>query len=101
MIELAAVVRDLRKELNQAIDQAPDNGLRFEAGPIEVELSVGIEQTDGVKGKVNFYVFELGGEMSDKSITTQKIKFTLTPTVDVNGQRTTPWVAGKPEPGEE
>jgi hypothetical protein len=101
MIELASVVRDLREELNQAIDRAPDDGLRFEVGPIEVELSVGLEQTDGVKGKVRFYVFELGGEMSDKNITTQRIKFTLTPNVDDNGRRTAPWVSGRPEPGEE
>jgi hypothetical protein len=101
MIELASVVRDLRNELNQAIDQAPDDGLRFEVGPIEVELSVGLEQTDGVKGKVRFYVFELGGEMSDKNVTTQKVKFTLTPNVEIDGRRTTPWVSGRPEHGEE
>ncbi|WP_433384584.1 trypco2 family protein [Actinoplanes sp. CA-142083] len=101
MIELAAVVQELRTELYKAIDAGDGERLSFELGPIELEVSVGLEQTDTAGGKIRFWVVDLNGSLSDKSITTQKLKLTLTPSLEVGGQRTTPHVSGRAERGEE
>ena len=102
MIELANVVRNLRVELYQAIADGRNEPLQFDLGPVELELSVSIEQTDGVHGKVRFWVVDLGGDMSDKNLTAQKIKLTLTPTIQLrNGQRVNARIAGQAADGED
>jgi hypothetical protein len=102
MIELAQVVKDLRSELYRAIDDGMDEPLQFDLGPVELELSMGVEQTDGVHGKVRFWVVDLGGDMSDKNLASQRIKLTLSPTIQLgNGQRVTPRVSGQAEDGED
>lgn len=101
MIELAEVVKNLRGELYRAIDGGESERLQFELGPIELELSVSVEQADGIHGKIRFWVVDLGAEVSDKDVSTQKLKLTLTPNLYVNGQRTTPRVSGQAEDGED
>jgi Trypsin-co-occurring domain 2 len=101
MIELADVIKDLRSELYRAIDGGAREALQFELGAIELEVSVSLEQTDGVHGKVRFWVVDLGGDLSDKTVSTQKLKLSLTPTLELNGQRTNPRISGQTEQGEE
>ncbi|MFB9838052.1 trypco2 family protein [Actinoallomurus acaciae] len=101
MIELADVIKDLRDELYRAIDGGENERLQFEVGSIELELSVSVEQTDGVQGKVRFWVVDLGADMNDKNISTQKLKLTLTPTLHADGGRITPRVSGEAEDGED
>lgn len=101
VIELADVVKDLRDELYRAIDGGENERLQFEVGSIELELSVSVEQTDGVHGKVRFWVVDLGADMNDKNISTQKLKLTLTPTLQADGGRITPRVSGEAEDGED
>ena len=101
MIELADMINDLRSELYRAIKGGTDEALQFELGPIELEVGVSVEQTDGVHGKVRFWVVDLGGDATDKNVLTQKLKLSLTPSLDVNGQRTNPRVSGRPEPTED
>jgi hypothetical protein len=102
MIELAAVIKNLRHELYLAIDEGKDERLQFDLGPVELELSMAVEQTDGIHGKIRFWVVDLGGEMSDKNLAAQKIKLKLLPTVQLSeGRRVTPKVSGEAEEGED
>ena len=59
-VELAAVIRQLREELNEALGDAEGQRLRFELGPVELSLTVtvGREATPGAK--VRFWVVEAG-----------------------------------------
>ena len=102
MIELANVVRNLRGELYQAIADGRNEPLQFDLGPVELELSVSIEQADGVHGKVRFWVVDLGADMSDNNLAAQKIKLTLTPTIQLrDGRRVNARIAGQAVDGED
>src|SRR5262249_11981897 len=79
MIELSEVIRDLRAELETAIAAAPEDGLRLELGPVELEVSLGIDKTAGGGAKVRFWVVELGPEASVARSSVQRVKLTLVP----------------------
>lgn len=79
MIELASVIRDLRDELARAIVVGQGEALRFELGPIELEVAVAVQRSDGAAGKARFWVLELGGDHKKDTSDTQRIKLTLTP----------------------
>lgn len=98
MIELASVIKDLRNELQAAIEAGRDEALAFELGPIELEVSVAVDRSDEVGGKVRFWVVELGAERKQDTATTQHLRLTLTPRLSSTGQA--PTVSGHAEPGE-
>ncbi|ANZ20567.1 hypothetical protein SNOUR_36695 [Streptomyces noursei ATCC 11455] len=92
MIELASVIRDLRAELEQAITAAEGEALRFELGPVELEVSVALERTAQGGAKVRFWVVEAGAEATAGATTTQRIKLALQPTLA--GTNAHPFVSG-------
>jgi hypothetical protein len=98
VIELASVIKDLRAELEGAIAAGDDAALRFELGPIELEVSVAVERSGGGQAKVRFLVVELGADGKVDASSTQKVKLTLTPRVA--GTDTPPYVSGQVVPGE-
>lgn len=99
MIELASVIRDLRDELETAVAAGGGEELRFELGPIELELAVAVERSGSAGGKVRFWVVELSGERKMDATDTQRIKLTLTPRLGgVEGAKV--FVHGAGEPGE-
>jgi hypothetical protein len=98
MIELARVINDLREELHAAIDAGADEQLRFELGPIELEVSVAVERSTGGVGKVRFWVVELKGDQRRNASNTQRIKLSLTP--KLTGMRRPPQISGSAEPSE-
>ena len=61
MIELAEVIGELRRELQEAINAGEGEQLRFELGPVELEATVAVEKGGGGGVKVRFWVLELGG----------------------------------------
>jgi hypothetical protein len=93
VIELAEVVRELRRELAAAMEAGRDEELRFELGPIELEVSVGVERTGGASGKVRFWVVELGGDAASTRSSTQRVMLTLQPRV--TGSDAAPWISGR------
>ncbi|TBO58118.1 hypothetical protein EYS09_19125 [Streptomyces kasugaensis] len=93
MIELASVIRNLREELEQAVDAAEGEALRFELGAIELELSVAVERTGRAGAKVRFWVVESDVEATANRTSTQLIKLTLQPTL--NGSHNPPFVSGR------
>lgn len=98
MIELAGVIRDLREELEEAIVTGADAALRFELGPVELEVSVVVQRGVGTGAKVRFWVVELGADARADATSVQKMKLTLTPRL--SGTGATPYVAGQAVPGE-
>jgi hypothetical protein len=93
MIELAEVVRELRGELDRARAAAGDEELRFELGPIELEVTVGLVREGGAGAKVRFWVVELGGDARATATSTQRVKLTLQPTLADAAAR--PYVSGE------
>jgi hypothetical protein len=80
-VELAELIGQLRLELAEAIragDRA-DLDLRFELGPVELELTVAIDKEAKPGAKVRFWVVELGADARVASSSTQRIKLTLDP----------------------
>lgn len=95
MVELAEVIRDLRGELERAIVAGDGEALRFELGPIELEVSVAIEVSARAGTKIRFLVMELGAQGNIDHASTQRIKLTLSPRFGPNG--ITPMVSGSAE----
>jgi hypothetical protein len=103
MIELADVIGQLRDELDKARCLAGDAELQFELGPIDLEVTVGLEKTGQGGAKIRFWVIELGGEAGATSQSTQRIKLTLNPTLRTpgpDGQPQKPYVSGDEIVGE-
>jgi len=98
VIELSRVISDLRRELWDAISAGADEELRFELGPVELEVIVALEQEGGGGGRVRFLVVELGGEGKATHSSTQRVKLTLDPRLVATGER--PWVSDKEVHGE-
>jgi hypothetical protein len=99
VIELATVIKDLRDELEQAIGAGQDQALRFELGPIDLDVTVAVEKSGGTGTKVRFLVLELGADGKIAATNTQRIKLTLTPRLEGGG--TPVYVSGQAVPGEE
>lgn len=98
MIELSTMISELRRELDQAIDAGADERLRFELGPVEVEVTVGLDSKGQAGAKVRFWVVELGGDAEISRSSLQRIKLTLQPRLA--GSKAPPEVSGAERPGE-
>jgi Trypsin-co-occurring domain 2 len=85
MIELAEVIGELRRELQQAMTAGEGEPLRFELGPVELEATVAVEKGGGGGAKVRFWVIELGGDAKVGQTSTQRIKLALQPRLAATG----------------
>lgn len=92
MLELAEVIRALREELEYAMEASAEEALRFELGPVDVEMSVAVEAGASAEIKPRFVVISVGAHGSVDRTSIQRIKLTLTPRVGPAGR--TPLVAG-------
>ncbi|WP_405655998.1 trypco2 family protein [Streptomyces sp. RK9] len=101
-MELAEMIRALREELNEALTAGPDEQLRFELGPVEIEATVAAERTAGGQGKIRFWVVEGTADATRSAARTQRITLTLHPKVRTrDGALTTAYVADETGGGEE
>ena len=98
MIELSEMISELRRELYRAIDSGTDERLRFELGPVEVEVTVGVDSKGTAGAKVRFWVVELGGDGELARSSLQRIKLTLQPRLA--GSNAPPEIFGAERPGE-
>jgi Trypsin-co-occurring domain 2 len=87
MIELAEVIGELRRELQQAMAAGEGEPLRFELGPVELEATVAVEKGGGGGAKVRFWVIELGGDAKASQSSTQRIKLALQPRLTASGEK--------------
>lgn len=98
-VELADLIGQLRRELSVAMWAGEGKDLRFEPGPVELELTVGVEKVAGPEVKVRFWVFDVGASAKRSSMVTQRIKLTLDPRLGEAPDRR-PLIAGESLPGE-
>ncbi|SHG26434.1 trypco2 family protein [Streptoalloteichus hindustanus] len=78
-IELAELIGQLRAELSAAMAAGEGEKLRFELGPVELELTVKVEKEAGAGAKVRFWVVDAATGGKAASSTAQTIKLTLDP----------------------
>jgi hypothetical protein len=97
MIELAEVIGELRRELQEVLNAGEGEQLRFELGPAELEATVAVEKSGGGGAKVRFWVIEIGGDAKVGEVTTHRVKLALQPRLAGGGKV---WVAAAEEPGE-
>lgn len=87
MLELSQVIRELRVELAKAIAAGEGEDLRFEAGPIELEMTVAITREASTGAKIRFWVVDADGSGRMGDVTTQRIKLSLDPKLGSTGRR--------------
>jgi hypothetical protein len=105
-LELASVVRQLRAELNEAMDGAEGERLRFELGPVELSLTVTVGREAIPGAKIRFWVIEAGADAKMSREAVQDIKLVLTPRdmkvpLGPDGKPVPPLVGGKQVEGED
>lgn len=98
-LELAELIGQLRAELTEAMDAGEGADLRFELGPVELELTVAVDKEAKPGAKVRFWVIELGADVKAASSSTQQIKLTLDPRRTGQPDHK-PLIAGSEESGE-
>ncbi|MEU1885972.1 trypco2 family protein [Micromonospora rifamycinica] len=98
-IELADLIWQLRHELSRAMWAGEHTDLRFEAGPVELELTVVVEKSSqpGVKAKLMVVDAEWGARRA--SVVTQRITVVLQPRRADDLDRP-PLISGAVEQGE-
>lgn len=107
MIELAELVAQLRAELDEARRAGANEDLRFELGPVELEVSVAVTRAGEAGAKIRFWVVEFGAEGSVSSASSHRFKLTLQPRLTAESAESEPemsfglpYVSGQQEPGE-
>src|SRR5690242_4320907 len=98
--ELASVIRQLRAELNEALEEAEGERLRFELGPVELTFKVTVGHEVAPKAKIRFWVVEAGADAKISQEGVQEIKLVLTPRdmalpLGLDGKPTSPLISGK------
>jgi hypothetical protein len=78
-IELSEVIAGLRKELSAAIHAGDGEDLRFELGPVELELTLAVTKDASPSAKLKFWVVEVGTDAKVSTQSTQRIKLSLDP----------------------
>ncbi|MGH3247666.1 MAG: trypco2 family protein [Trebonia sp.] len=78
-LDLADVVRALRRELAAATAEADGSEIRFELGPVELEFLVDVKKEGGVDGGVRFGVVSFGAKGGVASGSGHRLKLVLTP----------------------
>jgi hypothetical protein len=92
VVELSELIRELRVELQRAMAAGAEEQLRFELGPVELELTVAVSKEAGAGAKVQVWVVELGADGKASRVDTQRMKLTLLPKVQSTG--TSPLIGG-------
>ncbi|MFE0458468.1 trypco2 family protein [Kitasatospora sp. NPDC058965] len=78
-IELAEAVAAIRRQLATAAEQAADERLQFEVGPVELEFSVEVRRDATAGGKVRAWVLSAEAGASAGRTATHRVSLTLTP----------------------
>jgi hypothetical protein len=78
---LAETIKALRAELTAAMESGANDPLRFQLGPVELELTLAITREGGVDGGIRFGVVSFGakGGISDQD--THRVKLSLQPLI--------------------
>ncbi len=87
---LAETIKALRAELTMAMESSEHEALRFQLGPVELEVTLAITREGGVDGGVRFGVVSFGakGGLSDEA--THRLSLSLQPVVGAGDGRSRP-----------
>jgi hypothetical protein len=98
-VGLSEAIQSLRSELVDAMSHAPNVGLRFQPGPVELTLEVAVTTSGGGEAGIKWWLIEAGVSASRSSVTTQTLKLSLQPVfLDGNGEMLDVLVSGIEEP---
>jgi Trypsin-co-occurring domain 2 len=104
LIELADVIQQLRNELDRARRASELEELRFELGPIDLEVTVGLEKDGRAGARIRFWVADINADGRLAASSTQRIRLTLRPSLTVVTDEGTsvspPYVSGHEVLGE-
>jgi hypothetical protein len=104
LIELADVIQQLRSELDRARRTSELEELRFELGPIDLEVTVGLEKDGHAGARIRFWVADINADGRLAASSTQRIRLTLRPSLtivtDEGTSVSTPYVSGPEVLGE-
>jgi len=78
-VGLADAIRELRRELTEAMTEGQGKPIRFELGPVEMEFLLEVSKDAGGEAGVKFWVISLGGKGSMSSGSTHRVKLSLIP----------------------
>lgn len=98
-IELASLIRQLRAELAQALATGEGERLRFELGPVELNVTVTVGREASPGARIRFWVVEAGTDAKISREAVQEIKLKLTPK-DMADPDGSPLISGRELPGE-
>jgi hypothetical protein len=98
-VELSDLIAALRRELTVAMRAGEGEDMRFEAGPVELELTMCVEKSAGPEAKIRFWVFDVGASANRSRSDTQRVKLTLDPR-RIAAPHDRPLIAGPSLPGE-
>lgn len=98
-VELADLIWQLRHELSRAMWAGENADIRFEPGPVELELTVAVEKSNEPGVKAKFLVVDAGMNARRASTVTQRICLTLHPRLAEDPDRN-PLISGRSEPDE-
>lgn len=84
-VGLADAIRELRRELAEAMDEGQGKPVRFELGPVEMEFLLQVTKDAGGSAGVRFWVVSLGAQGNFSSGSTHRVKLALTPR-DASGE---------------
>jgi hypothetical protein len=84
-IDLQETLDALRAELGSAVERAARKGVVFPVRQVELEFHVGVTKTGDGKAGIRFWVVELGAGRSHATESIQRVKLTLDPPVDSEG----------------
>lgn len=95
MIELAVLLEQLRDELERAVVGTEGKALRFALDAVDIEVEVVVERSAEGDSRVRFWVAELGAQAGVSRASTQRVRLSLKPTLEVGGERGTAYVSGE------
>ena len=78
-IDLSQAIRELRSQLESAINAGEGESLQFESTEVKLELKVGLTKSGEGSGGINFQVLSLGGKRSYATESLQTISLCLKP----------------------
>jgi hypothetical protein len=98
-VELSDFIAALRRELILAMRSGEGEELRFEAGPVELELELAVEKVVGPEATIRFWVFDIAASAKRTRSVTQRMKLTLEPRRS-DAPLARPLITGESLPGE-
>lgn len=78
-LKLSEMIEALRVELAAAAEAGNGQALRFEVGPIELEVEIAVTKTTTGNAGVEFWVVKAGAERERADAVTHRVKVTLSP----------------------